>query len=155
VDLFGQLSNLSHELSRVLKWAPELVKQADQLEAQQRPWRPVPRVTGQAQHRLEPGEVAALVQRYQAGESTRMLATAFGIHQRTAIEHLARHGVDRRSNARKLNDEQVAEAARLYRAGTTLNELERRYGVSSETVRWELARAGVRRRPRGRPPREG
>jgi transposase-like protein len=107
----------------------------------------------QVQRRLPPPEILELVSRYEAGESVRGLAEAYGIHQTTVASHLERHRVARRPNVRKLSDAEVGEATQLYGSGASLDELGGRFGVSAETLRKELRAAGVPRRPPGRPRR--
>jgi DNA-directed RNA polymerase specialized sigma24 family protein len=53
----------------------------------------VSRKRKQAQVRLGPDEVAALVQAYQAGSTLEEVAAKFGVYVRTAAAHLEREGI--------------------------------------------------------------
>jgi hypothetical protein len=56
----------------------------------------VSRKRKQAQVRLGPDEVAALVQAYQAGSTLEEVAAKFGVYVRTAAAHLEREGIAQR-----------------------------------------------------------
>lgn len=103
-----------------------------------------------AQTFLTEQQVNELIAQYRQGSSLRDLAAAFGVHHRTAAEHLARRGEPMRP--RGLQAKFVPEATRLYESGMPLVEVGRRFGVSQGAVRHALASRGVEIRPRGRIP---
>ena len=101
-----------------------------------------------AQRRLSMSQVDDLVASYRSGRSLRELSTEFHVHRGTVTAHLERRGVLRRSNLRKLTDENVAKASLRYEAGQSLVVVGKAFGVSAETVRKELRRAGLTIRAR-------
>ncbi|MEM9519649.1 MAG: hypothetical protein AAGA37_10050 [Actinomycetota bacterium] len=101
------------------------------------------------QERLSEDEIELLIERYQAGESTRDLAADSPAHRHTIARALGDAGVELRHKRRRLTDEVVRRAATDYRAGATLATLASTYGVGRETIRRELHNAGVTMRPRG------
>jgi hypothetical protein len=107
-----------------------------------------PRRKAQTQRRLAPDEVRQLIDAYRGGASANELSATFGIHRTTALDHLARNGIERRTNARKLNDEQVARASQMYRLGSSLSVVANHFRVNAATVAKELRAAGVELRPR-------
>jgi hypothetical protein len=104
--------------------------------------------------RLGTEEIQQLLTAYQDGATANQLAESFGVHRTTALDHLARNGVARRINVRKLDDHQVAIAADLYRAGKSLVTVAQHLGVNASTIARELRAACVELRPRrGWPPK--
>ena len=99
--------------------------------------------------KLTQSEIQSLTVRYDAGESTRQLAEAFGIHRTTVACHLTDNRVQLRRKTRRLTDEQIQVAASRYADGDTLARLAEHYDVGRETIRRELHAAGVALRPRG------
>ena len=106
-----------------------------------------PPVLGQ-QLRLDPARVAELVRRYEAGDTVRILTTAFDVNRETVLEHLKRERVARRPHVRKLTDRQMQRAASLYASGLSLARTAEHFDVSERTMRSELVRAGHAIRPR-------
>jgi lambda repressor-like predicted transcriptional regulator len=102
----------------------------------------------QKQHRLSPDEVRELAKQYKAGATARELSQAFGVHRTTVLVHLERHGIERRSCARRLTDVDVANAAHLYKGGQSLKTTAAHFGVNAETLRREFKKADVPVRPR-------
>lgn len=96
----------------------------------------------QNQRRLDPADIAKLVERYEAGASLAELARAFGIYKRTVYDHLVQSDTQPRPQ-KVLTDDQLPEIIRLYQAGTTLKQLGRQFGVGHNTIRNYLLRAGV------------
>src|SRR5262249_55792261 len=95
----------------------------------------------QAQVRLEPADIAALVDAYQAGNTLQEIAFEFGVHVQTAAAHLKRQGVPQRRH--RLTDEQVTEAVHLYEAGWSLAKIGEPFGVWGQSVGYRLRSAGV------------
>lgn len=104
----------------------------------------VSRKRKQAQVRLGPDGVAALVRAYQAGSTLEEVAATFGVYVRTAATHLEREGIPQRRH--RLTTEQVAEAVRLYEAGWSTIQIGRHFGIYPQSVRYRLVRAGVQMR---------
>lgn len=127
------------ELKRLLKRAP--------ITEDQRPHREQPRAI-LPQRRLNPSEIARLIERYQAGASVPVAVAEFGIHRTTVLRILERHGVPRRPETRKLTDEQVIEAADLYASGLSTVKVGAIFGVDAETIRKAFMRIGVQLRSR-------
>ena len=91
--------------------------------------------------------VADIVARYEAGETTQQIGTRYGISKTRVANVLCEQGVAIRRQG--LSDVQVDEAATLYTAGKSLAWLGAHYGVSHTTVATALRRQGLqlRRRP--------
>ena len=91
--------------------------------------------------------VADIVARYEAGETTQHIGTRYGISKTRVANVLREQGVAIRRQG--LSDVQVDEAATLYTAGKSLAWLGAHYGVSHTTVATALRRQGLqlRRRP--------
>jgi hypothetical protein len=102
-------------------------------------------------HKLQPAEITALVEAYQAGRRVKPLARELQLHEQTVKEHPERAGVGRRPQ-RVLTDAQVAEVVERYRAGTSLRQLAERYGVACKSVGNCLLGSGVTLRPAKRLP---
>lgn len=133
-NYLGVLVNLVSELDEVLS----------------RPLRIPVRSARQQQTRLSPGEVAELVDAYQAGASMASLAARWSLHRETVALHLRRAGVEPRKPG--LPAVALAEVIRLYAAGWSLARLGDRFGCDAETIRSHIRAAGVRtRRPWERP----
>ena len=98
----------------------------------------------QAQVRLGPDGVAALVRAYQAGSRLEEVAAKFGVYVRTAAAHLEREGIPQRRH--RLSPAQVREAARLYEAGWSTIQIGQHLGICPQSVRYRLVRAGVQMR---------
>ena len=109
------------------------------------------RLSNPAQRRLTDSEIDDLVAQYQAGSTIEMLASKFGVHRTTVMDHLKRRAVPHRT-PRKLTDDMVAEAAQRYASGETLAEIAAVFDISPSTLARELRLAGVTIRRRGRPP---
>lgn len=99
-----------------------------------------------AQVRLDPIDVAALVEMYQAGRTLREVASEFGVPVQTAAAHLKRQGVPQRRH--RLTDEQVAEAVQLYEASWSTIQIGQHLGVYPQSIQYRLKRIGVRLRTR-------
>ena len=128
MDLVGQLSHLPHQLSRLLGRVQLLLEEGipSPIDHRGAAGAPMPQtktgtsVVGRVHRRLPPFDVAEVVRRYEAGESSRQLGRAYGVHSTTVLEHLERHGVARRAMKPKLDTEGVEEVARLYAGGLSL-----------------------------------
>jgi len=88
-----------------------------------------------------------LVARYAAGESTCVLARAFGVGSDTVLERLRSAGAVIRFRGRKRLP--LREMAERYRAGESTADLARAYGINRTTSRKRLVGAGVAMRPEG------
>lgn len=93
---------------------------------------------------LPTAEVAALVDGYRAGASTKDLAVRFGIHRTTVTHHLHRNGAP--IQHRGLDDHQIDRAVHLYQDGHALTWIDARLDVHAETVRQALHGRGVQMR---------
>lgn len=95
---------------------------------------------------LRPEDVANLVHRYEAGETTQQIGDRLGISKTRVATILREQGVTIRRQG--LNGEQVREAATLYSAGKSLAWIGARFGVSHTTVATALRRQGFDLRAR-------
>ena len=100
----------------------------------------------QAQRRLSPAELEALIADYEAGGRAGELAKVYRLHRTTVARHVARAGKTRPI----MTEAQISEAVRLYRDGWTLNSLGRRLGGADQTIRRVLVGRAVTLRPGGR-----
>jgi DNA-binding transcriptional regulator LsrR (DeoR family) len=104
------------------------------------------RVLRQAQRRLAPVELEALVAEYEAGARVCELAKVYRLHRTTAARHVARAGKTRPV----MTEVQIDEAVVLYRDGWTLHNLGQHLGVADQTIRRALVERAVTIRPGGR-----
>jgi hypothetical protein len=141
VEAIGRNSNLA-DLSN--KWH-DLQKRIDESS---------PRPDVLYQHKVKPRskrfltaqDIADIVARYQAGETTQQVGTRYGISKTRVASVLREQGVTIRRQG--LTDEQVSEAAELYAAGHSLAGLGVRFSVSHTTIAAVLRQQGVQLRPR-------
>jgi DNA-directed RNA polymerase specialized sigma24 family protein len=98
--------------------------------------------------RLSAAEVEDLIGRHHEGATVNVLATEFGIHRKTVMDHLRRAGIPRRSDAMRWTPEQLAHATDLYRQGLSAAAIGGQFGLDPSTVSRRLKRAGVVLRPR-------
>ncbi|WP_157227323.1 hypothetical protein [Nocardia asiatica] len=97
--------------------------------------------------KLQPNEVAALVERYRHGASMMELAAEYRLHRNTVEAHLRRAGVAKRPMV-KMTESLVERATRLYvEESWTTARIGKEFGVDASTVAKALKRAGVRMRP--------
>ncbi|BDT94114.1 hypothetical protein IFM12275_40900 [Nocardia sputorum] len=97
--------------------------------------------------KLQPDEVAALVERYRHGASMMELAEEYGLHRNTVEAHLRRSGVAKRPMV-KMTPRLVERATRLYVEELwTTARIGKEFGVDASTVAKALKRAGVKLRP--------
>jgi DNA-directed RNA polymerase specialized sigma24 family protein len=99
--------------------------------------RPVPSLR-QKQTRLTDSQRSEVVERYQAGESSNVLAREFSIDRRTATRIIREAGAQIRYRI----DADLDAARELYASGLSLAKVGKELGVSSGTVRNLLRRAG-------------
>ena len=104
------------------------------------------RVVRQAQRRLSPAELEALIAEYEAGARVCELAKVYDLHRTTVAKHVARAGKTRPV----MTQEQIDEAVVLYRDGWTLHSIGQRLGVADQTIRRALVERAVTIRPGGR-----
>lgn len=103
------------------------------------------------QHRLGPDQIAELVQVRKDGAEINDLATRFGIHRATVINHLNQAGVEhRRRQGRSLSPDLIQAAGELYASGTNLIEVGERFNVDRRYLRKALPEAGIPLRRPGR-----
>lgn len=95
---------------------------------------------------LGPEDIADIVARYEAGETTLHIANRHRISKTRVVSVLRQQGVTIRRQG--LTDEQVTEAASLYATGQSLAQIGARYGVSHTTVAAAFRRQGINLRPR-------
>ena len=98
---------------------------------------PIPRRAKQ----ISPEQSKQLTEDYRHGMKVGELAKKYAIHRVTVSDHLAVHGIAKRS--RGLDETQVSDAVARYRAGISLAVLGKKYGVSPTTVRQTLVKSGV------------
>ena len=141
MEAIGRTSNLGH-LCR--KWA-ELRKRISDSPA-----RPPLSAQGVRKPRskrfLTAQDIADIVQRYEAGETTQQIGNRYGISKTRVANILREQGITIRCQG--LTGEQMIEAATLYNAGRSLAWLGARYGGSHTTVANALRRQGIPLRPR-------
>ena len=104
------------------------------------------RVLRQAQRRLSPAELKALIAAYEAGARVGELAKVYDLHRTTVARHVARAGKTRPV----MTEAQIDEAVVLYRSGWTLHDLGQHLGVADQTIRRMLVERTVTIRPGGR-----
>ena len=104
------------------------------------------RVLRQAQRRLSPAELAALIADYEAGTRVCELAKAYELHRTTVARHVARAGKTRPV----MTEAQIDEAVALYREGWTLHNVGQHLRVADQTIRRVLVERAVTIRPGGR-----
>ena len=104
------------------------------------------RVLRQAQRRLSPVELEALIAGYEAGARVCELAKAYDLHRTTVARHVARAGKTRPV----MTEAQIDEAVRLYGEGWTLHNVGQHIGVADQTIRRVLVERAVTIRPGGR-----
>jgi Mor family transcriptional regulator len=141
VELIGRNSNLGH-LGK--KWA-ELQEQI--VESSPRPdlsGQDIPK--SRSKRFLTAQDVADIVARYEAGETTQQIGNRYSISKTRVASVLREEGITVRRKG--LSDEQVSEAATLYANGKSLAWLGTRFNVSHTTVATALRRQGVQLRPR-------
>jgi transposase-like protein len=108
-----------------------------------RPEPTLPVTRRQRQCRLSAAQTAQVVQQYQAGDDTRVVAERWGISRKTVAEHLRRAGVTPRR--RGLSPEQVQAAIELYGAGWSLARIGHRFGCDRGVVLRALERGTAAR----------
>jgi len=98
--------------------------------------------------RLSDDARIAVIERYEAGETSTALAEAYGVAKSTILGILRANSVVVRRQP--LTPQQVSEAARLYESGLSLSEAAERLGVNQETMRVAIINVGVElRQPTG------
>ncbi|WP_280317116.1 hypothetical protein [Nocardia wallacei] len=97
--------------------------------------------------KLQPEEVAELVDAYRRGVSMVELGRRFEMHRNTVEAHLRRAGVMKRPKV-KMTPQLTERATRLYVEEVwTTARIGKELGVDASTVAKALKRAGVRMRP--------
>ncbi len=97
--------------------------------------------------KLQPDEVAELVEAYRHGVSMVKLAKQYGLHRNTVEAHLRRSGVTIRPVV-KMTPALVERATKLYiEQMWTTARIGKEFGVDASTVAKALKRAGVQMRP--------
>ncbi|MBF6099343.1 hypothetical protein IU510_14780 [Nocardia cyriacigeorgica] len=97
--------------------------------------------------KLQPEEIAELVDAYRRGVSMVELGRRFEMHRNTVEAHLRRAGVIKRPKV-KMTPQLTERATRLYVEEVwTTARIGKELGVDASTVAKALKRAGVRMRP--------
>jgi DNA-binding transcriptional regulator LsrR (DeoR family) len=96
--------------------------------------------------RLAEETVAAIVDAYQAGSTTRELGERFGLAHSSVTKLLSRHGVAVRR--RSPGPDEVRRAVELYEAGLSTRVIAEYLGLRASTIARTLVRASVTMRPR-------
>lgn len=91
--------------------------------------------------RLSDEARVAVIERYEAGETSTALAEAYGVAKSTILGILRANSVVVRRQP--LTPEQVSEATRLYNSGLSLSQVAGRLRVNQETMRVALLRSGL------------
>ena len=104
------------------------------------------RALRQAQRRLSPTELQALIAEYEGGARVCELAKVYDLHRTTVAKHVARAGKTRPV----MTEAQIDEAVVLYGYGWTLHNIGQHFGVADQTIRRVLVERAVTIRPGGR-----
>ena len=91
--------------------------------------------------RLSDETRVAVIERYEAGETSTALAEAYGVAKSTILGILRANSVVVRRQP--LTPEQVSEATRLYNSGLSLSQVAERLRVNQETMRVALLKSGL------------
>lgn len=103
------------------------------------------------QRRLLPSEVEELIAARVAGAEINDLASRFGIHRATVINHLNQSNTPkRRRQGRTLTPDQLQRAGQAYASGLSLIEVGEQFDVDKRYLRRALPKAGFTIRPPGR-----
>lgn len=95
--------------------------------------------------RLTQATVNEIVSRYEAGEPSTALMSAFGLSKGSVLKILRAAGVTMRNQG--LSEEQIKEAERLYTENAwSLARIGDKFGVDRTVVRRQLLKRGVRMR---------
>lgn len=92
-------------------------------------------------HRLGDADRAAVVARYEVGETSSTLAADYGVAKSTILGILRANNVVVRRQP--LRADQVSEAARMYESGQSLSQVAAQLNVNQETMRVAILNAGV------------
>lgn len=103
------------------------------------------RVLRQAQRRLSPAELEALIAEYEAGARVCELAKVYDLHRTTVARHVAHAGKTRPV----MTQAQIDEAVALYGDGWTLHNVGQHLGMADQTIRRVLVERAVTIRPGG------
>ena len=134
-DLVGHYSNPDVLLKRIcrLRDLPRRPR-ADPVQRRKQP-----------QRRLDESEVGALIGAHGEGKGLDELASEFGVHRTTVMNHLDRAGVERRSG---FVERHLDEARVLYESGRSLADVGLQLGVSGDTIRLAFRAHGIAVRAR-------
>jgi Mor family transcriptional regulator len=141
VEAIGRTSNLGHLCK---KWADLRKSIAESLARP--PLSPQNGSKPRSKRFLTTDDVADIIRRYEAGETTQQVGTHYSISKTRVATVLREQGIIIRRQG--LNDDQKREAAALYAAGKSLAWLGTRFGVSHTTIAAVLRQQGVQLRPR-------
>lgn len=95
--------------------------------------------------RLSDEDRAAVIERYEAGETSTALAEAYGVAKSTILGILREKSVVVRRQPMKPG--QVCDAVGLYTSGLSLSQVAKQLNVNQETMRVAIIGAGVEIRP--------
>jgi hypothetical protein len=141
VEAIGRNSNLAH-LSN--KWSDLRKRIAESLPCPPQLYQDKPKT--RSKRFLTSQDIADIVARYQAGETTQQVGTRYGISKTRVATVLREQVVTIRRQG--LTDERAREAAKFYVSGRSLAWIGARFGVSNTTITAELRKQGVQLRPR-------
>lgn len=97
-------------------------------------------------------EQLEIARRYKAGESSRVLAKAFGVTYTGILHALDLQGISRRTKIEALgglSEDQAKEAAKLYKEGKSLRVIAQKFDVTHNAIRAAFKRQGIKCRSRG------
>lgn len=98
------------------------------------------------ERRLGKERVRTLVERYESGVPTRLVAKEFEVSLSTVTRLVRRRGGEVRTNAR-VTAAVVAEATRLYSQGESVQRIATKLGVPKSSLLRVMKKAGVQLRP--------
>lgn len=107
--------------------------------------RPAPPRVHSIDRRLPEEVLDAIVQRYEGGESTQAIATAYDIGAASVNRLLRRHGAAVREQA--ISEDVVKKAVRLYESGLAVHAVASELGVAKTSLLRALKKAGIQLRP--------
>jgi len=87
--------------------------------------------------------ITELVQRYEAGETSKAIAATYNVRANTILKRLRRAGVAIRTNTRKISDEQLR--ADYLDEGLSTLAIARKHGVAHSNVYRHLSKLGITR----------
>lgn len=127
MEAIGTYSNLGYTLE---KWSDLRKRIGESLPRPPLLYQDKPKT--RSKRFLTPQDIADIVARYEAGDTTQQIGTLYGISKTRVATVLRDQGITIRRQG--LTNEQVREAAKLYVSGKSLGWLAARFGVSHTTI---------------------